>query len=87
VTSPLNDTDSPVTVVVTDTSTASAGCEIDSRVWTWGDGTTSANPASPVTHTYYWYGPAANKDFSLTLAVSHLGLESTSGAQIVPVKK
>src|SRR3972149_6609068 len=47
VTSPLNDTDSPVTVVVTDTSTASAGCEIDSRGWTWGDGTTSANPASP----------------------------------------
>lgn len=77
---------SPVTMTVTDTSSASAWCPITSWAWDWGDGVTTYGQ-SQLPHVYYNPGPVANKSFSVTLTVTNAVGSSTSGAVIITVKK
>lgn len=84
--SPVGESNSPVSVSVSDTSTYGVGCAITSWTWDWGDGvSTYGQVQSP--HTYYNYGPAAKKTFSLTLTVSNSAGSATSGVASIVVKK
>jgi Flp pilus assembly protein TadG len=82
---------SPVTMTVTDTSTASSHCPINSWQWNWGDGTVTYNVHPTTSHTFANPGPASNKTFSITLTVSNScsdpNCSATSGAVAITVKK
>jgi Flp pilus assembly protein TadG len=82
---------SPVTMVVTDTSTASGSCPINSWTWAWGDGTTTYNVHPTASHVFVNPGPASNKTFSIQLTVSNNcsdpNCSATTGAVVITVKK
>lgn len=77
---------SPVTITVTDTSSAGPSCAITTWAWDWGDGvTTYGQTQSP--HVYYntTGAPGNTKTFNLTLTVTNAAGSSTSGAATISV--
>ena len=80
----------PVTVFVTDTSTASGSCPITSWVWHWGDGSADYVGQNPPSHRYTNDGPGAEVAYSITLTVSNCAsadCSATSGAALITVHR
>ena len=82
---------SPVTMVVTDTSTSSSSCPITSWVWHWGDGgpDTVAFNSDSQTHYFANSGPETTKTFSISLTVANCAVacDATSGTVVITVKR
>ncbi len=76
---------SPVTVRVTDTSSAGPSCAITTWAWEWGDATPTTYGQTQSPHVYYNAGPG-NRTFFLTLTVSNAAGSSTSGSAAILVK-